>query len=208
MAEARAKKKKKAEEKAPEQEPEAPEEPLVPRLKVRYREEILPALMREFGYRNPMQAPRMSKVVVNMGVGSAVQDPKTLEAAVDELGQITGQRPVITRAKRSIAAFRLRAKTAIGCKVTLRGNRMYEFIDRLFNAALPRIRDFRGLPTRSVDGRGNYSWGIREQTIFPEIDLEKVDRIRGMDIILVTTAKSDEEARALLRLLGLPFREA
>jgi large subunit ribosomal protein L5 len=208
MAEAKAKKKKKAEETVPEQEPEAPEERVVPRMKTRYHEDIVPALMREFGYRNSMEVPRMSKIVVNMGVGSAVQDPKTLEAAVDELSQITGQRPVITRAKRSIAAFRLRAKAAIGCKVTLRGNRMYEFIDRLFNAALPRIRDFRGLPTRSVDGRGNYSLGIREQTIFPEINLEKVDRIRGMDIILVTTAKTDEEARALLRLLGLPFREA
>jgi large subunit ribosomal protein L5 len=208
MAEAKGKKKGKKEQAAAEEAPQVPEEPVVPRMKQRYREEVVPALMREFGYANPMQAPRMSKVCLNMGVGTAIQDPKTLEAAVAELAQITGQRPAVTRAKRSIASFRVRAKMPIGCKVTLRGNRMYEFLDRLFNAALPRIRDFRGLATRSVDGRGNYSLGIREQTIFPEIDLDKVDRIRGMDIIMVTTAKTDEEARALLRLLGLPFREA
>jgi large subunit ribosomal protein L5 len=207
MAEPKAKKKKKTEEPAAAEEPQAPEEHVVPRLKERYFSEIVPALMRELGYQNPMQVPRMSKVVVNMGVGTAIQDAKTLESAVEELAQISGQRPAVTRAKRSIAAFRLRAKMPIGCMVTLRGDRMYEFIDRLFNAALPRIRDFRGLPTRSVDGRGNYTMGIREQTIFAEIDLEKVDRIRGMDITLVTTAKTDEEARALLRMMGLPFRE-
>jgi len=208
MADAKAKKKKKAEQAAPAEQPAAPEERVVPRLKVRYLEEVVSALVREFGYSNPMQAPRMSKVCVNMGVGTAIQDPKTLEAAVEELAQISGQRPAITRAKRSIASFRLREKTPIGCRVTLRGDRMYEFLDRLFNAALPRIRDFRGLATRAVDGHGNYSLGIREQTIFPELDLEKVDRIRGMDITLVTTAKTDEEARALLRMLGLPLREA
>ena len=177
-----------------------------PRLKLRYREEIVPALVKQFGYRNPLQAPRVSKVVVNMGVGEATEDAKQLEAAAAELAAITGQKSAVTRAKKSIAQFKVREKMAVGCRVTLRRDYMYEFLDRLFNVALPRIRDFRGLPARSVDGRGNYSIGLREQVIFPEIDLDSVNRTRGMDVIIVTTAKTDEEGRALLTMMGAPIK--
>ena len=195
--------KAKAERPAPE-----PEEKIPPRLKERYRAEIMPALMKQFNYRSVMQVPRVTKVVVNMGVGAATQDAKVMEGATKDMALITGQRPAITRAKRSIAQFRLRQGMAVGCRVTLRGDRMYEFMDRLFNVALPRIRDFRGLPARSVDGRGNYTLGIREQLIFPEIDVEQTDRVRGMNVTIATSARTDEEARALLMMLGLPMREA
>ena len=177
-------------------------------MKERYRQEIAPALMRRFGYRQVMEVPRVSKIVVSMGVGAATQDPKILESAMQDLAIIAGQRPCLRRAKRSIAQFRVREKNAVGCMVTLRGDRMYEFLDRLISLALPRIRDFRGLSPESVDGRGNYSLGLREQTVFPEIDLDKVTRVQGMNITLVTTARTDEEALALLREYGLPLRES
>jgi len=179
-----------------------------PRLKERYRNEIVPALMRRFGYRQVMETPRLAKIVVSMGVGAATQDPKVLESAVKDLAVIAGQQPVITRAKRSIAQFRVREKNPIGCKVTLRGARMYEFLDRLISLALPRIRDFRGLATESVDGRGNYNLGLREQTVFPEIHIDSVTRVQGMNVTIVTTARTDEECLALLREFGLPLREA
>jgi len=207
-AEGKPKAKGKAEAKAAPEVKAAPQEKLPPRLKVRYKEEILPALMRELGLSNPMQAPRLRQVVINMGVGVATQDPKALEGAVRELAQITGQRPAITRARKSIAAFKVRENNPVGCRVTLRGDRMYEFLDRLFNAALPRIRDFRGLPPRSFDGRGNYTMGIREQLIFPELSIDEIERVRGMDITIATTAKTDEAGRALLSKLGLPLRES
>jgi len=184
------------------------EAPPVPRLKERYRREIVPALMARFGYRQLMEVPRLSKIVVSMGVGAATQDPKILEAAMADLATITGQRPVIRRARRSIAAFKVREKSPVGCKVTLRGDRMYEFLDRLVSIALPRIRDFRGLPPDAVDGRGNYNLGLREQIVFPEIDVDKVTRVQGMNVTIVTTARTDEEALALLREFGLPLREA
>jgi large subunit ribosomal protein L5 len=177
------------------------------RLKERYKSEIIPALMKEFQYSNIMQVPKLDKVVINMGVGTAVQDPKTLDGAVRDLSLISGQKPVVTRAKRSIAAFKIRQGMRIGCKVTLRGDRMYDFLDKLFNVTLPRVRDFGGMSANSFDGRGNFAMGMREQLTFPEIEYDKVDRTRGMDIIITTTAKNDEEARALLRHLGLPFRE-
>ncbi len=177
------------------------------RLREQYRSEIVPALIKHFKYPNPMAVPRLEKTVVNMGLGEAIQNGKILDSAVDELGRITGQRPIITRAKKSIANFKLREKMAIGAAVTLRGERMYEFIDRLISLTLPRVRDFRGLPTRSFDGRGNYTLGLRDQLIFPEIDYAKVDKIKGMNVTLVTTAKTDDEARELLRLLGMPFRQ-
>ena len=178
------------------------------RMKEKYTNEVVPAMIERFGYKNVMQVPKIEKVVVNMGVGEATGDAKVLDAAVSDLSQITGQKPLITRAKKSIAAFKLRAGVSIGAKVTLRGERMYHFLDKLFNVSLPRIRDFRGVSTRAFDGRGNYTLGIREQLIFPEINIDKIDKIRGMDICIVTTAQSDEEARELLRLLGLPFRAA
>jgi large subunit ribosomal protein L5 len=177
------------------------------RLKERYKSDIIPALMKEFQYSNIMQVPKLDKVVINMGVGTAVQDPKTLDGAVRDLSLISGQKPVVTRAKRSIAAFKIRQGMRIGCKVTLRGDRMYDFLDKLFNVTLPRVRDFGGMSANSFDGRGNFAMGMREQLTFPEIEYDKVDRTRGMDIIITTTAKNDEEARALLRHLGLPFRE-
>lgn len=177
------------------------------RLKDKYRDEVVSSLMEEFGYKNAMAVPRIAKVTVNMGVGQAVANPKPLEMASNELSVITGQRPVITRAKKSIAGFKLRKGMSIGCKVTLRGDRMYEFLDRLFNIALPRIRDFMGTSPSSFDGRGNYTLGIKEQIIFPEIDYDKVQRISGMDITIVTTAGRDEPARLLLKLMGMPFRE-
>jgi large subunit ribosomal protein L5 len=179
----------------------------MPRLKERYKKEILPALMKQFAYQNPRQAPKLSKVVINMGLGEAISNIKVIDSAVSELSEITGQRPVVTRAKRSEAGFKLRAGMPIGCKVTLRGDRMYEFLDRLVNIALPRIRDFKGVPAKSFDGRGNYSLGIKEQLIFPEIRYDKVDMVRGMDINIETTARTDEEAQVLLEALGFPFRK-
>ncbi|MGI6649920.1 MAG: 50S ribosomal protein L5 [Bacillota bacterium] len=179
----------------------------MPRLKDKYKNEVAPAMMKKFGYRNVMQIPRLEKVVVNMGVGEAIQNPKALDAAVGDLTRITGQKPVVTKAKKSIASFKLRAGMSVGCKITLRGDRMYEFVDKLLNVALPRVRDFRGVSARSFDGRGNYTLGLREQLIFPEIEYDKIDKLRGMDIVMVTTAKNDEEARELLRLMGMPFRE-
>ncbi|MDR3564685.1 MAG: 50S ribosomal protein L5 [Negativicutes bacterium] len=175
------------------------------RLKDKFLTEVAPAMTEKFGYKNVMQIPKIEKVVVNMGVGEAVANPKVLDAAVNDLMTIVGQRPIITRAKKSIAAFKIREGMAIGTKVTLRGERMYQFLDKLLNVALPRVRDFRGVSPRSFDGRGNYTLGIKEQLIFPEIEYDKVDKIRGMDIIIVTTAKTDEEARELLALMGMPF---
>jgi len=178
----------------------------VSRLKEHYEKNVVPALMKRFGYRNVMQVPRLVKVVVNMGIGEAAQNAKALDAAVEDLMAITGQRPRVTRAKRSIAGFKIRAGMPVGAAVTLRGRRMYDFLERLMYLALPRVRDFRGVSPHGFDGRGNYSLGLREQVVFPEIDYDKVDRIRGMDICIVTTARTDEEARALLELLGMPFR--
>ena len=177
-----------------------------PRLATHYLEKVRPALMEKFGYTSIMQAPRFEKIVLNMGVGDATQDAKLLDAAANELGQITGQRPAIRRAKKSIANFKLREGVAIGCAVTLRGARMWEFYDRFVNVAVPRIRDFRGVNPRSFDGRGNYTVGLTEQIIFPEINLDKVGKIRGMDVTIVTSAKTDEEGRELLRLMSMPFR--
>ena len=177
------------------------------RLKDKFEKEIKPALMKEFALENPMAVPRLFKIVVNMGVGEATQNAKVLDPAVNELGQLTGQRPVVTRAKKSIAAFKVREGMPIGAMVTLRGDRMYEFFDRLVNVALPRVRDFRGISPKSFDGRGNFTLGLREQLIFPEIDYAKVDKSRGMNVTIVTTAQSDDEARSLLKLLGMPFRQ-
>jgi large subunit ribosomal protein L5 len=177
------------------------------RLKEHYRQSVVPALRERFGYKSVMAVPKVLKVVVNMGVGEATQDPKSLDSAVIDLQTITGQKPIIARAKRSIAAFKLRQGVPIGTFVTLRGSRMYDFLDRLFSVALPRVRDFRGIPSKSFDGRGNFSLGIREQLIFPEIDYDKVEKVRGMDVTIVTSARTDEEARSLLALMGLPFRE-
>jgi large subunit ribosomal protein L5 len=175
------------------------------RLHERYRAEIVPALTKQFAYANPMEVPRVSKVVVNIGLGEALTNAKAVEAAVGDLALVTGQKPIITKAKRSIAQFRLRAGNTVGAKVTLRGERMWDFLDRLTTLALPRIRDFRGVPAKSFDGRGNYSLGLREQLAFPEIDYDKVDRLRGLEISIVTTAKTDEESKRLLELLGMPF---
>ena len=174
-------------------------------LRQRYEEEVVPALQKEFEYRNPMQVPRLTKITVNIGLGEALTNSKAVEAAVGDLTIITGQKPVITKAKRSIAQFKIREGNTIGVKVTLRGQRMWDFLERLTRVALPRIRDFRGLPTRSFDGRGNYSLGLREQLAFPEIDYDKVDRLRGLELTVVTTAKTDEEGQRLLALLGMPF---
>jgi large subunit ribosomal protein L5 len=198
-------KKKKQEQEI--QEVEETQEKVVPRLKKLYQEVIIPEMMKKFGYKSVMQVPRLVKIVVNMGVGQATQDPKLLEMAMKELAKITGQQPVIRRARKSISNFKLRAGMAIGCKVTLRRERMYEFLDRLINAAIPRIRDFRGLSDKSFDGRGNYTLGIKEHIIFPEINVDEVERIFGMDVTIVTTAKTDEEAYELLRLFGMPFRK-
>jgi len=180
----------------------------VPRLKSRYREEVLPRLQRELGLKNAMQAPRLEKVVINMGVGDVLKDGRMLEAATADLVVITGQRPVVTKARKSIAGFKVREGMAIGAKVTLRGDRMWEFIDRLIAIAIPRIRDFRGLSRRSFDGQGNYTLGLTEQLIFPEIDYDKVVKVRGMDITVVTTARTDDEGRSLLIALGFPFEGA
>ena len=178
---------------------------MIPRLKERYNKDVVSAMMKLFGYENVMQVPRLEKVVINMGIGDAKDNLKLLDSAMEELAIITGQKAVVTKAKKSVAAFKLREGMKIGTKVTLRGNRMFEFLDRLFNIALPRVRDFRGVAAKSFDGRGNYALGIKEQLIFPEINYDKVDKIRGMDIIIVTTAKNDEEARELLTSLGMPF---
>lgn len=180
---------------------------LAPRLKGRYKSEIAPALKSKFGYKNVMQIPTLTKVVVNMGVGEAARDSKLIEGAIKDLAIITGQRPQVTRSRKSIAQFKLREGMPIGAHVTLRGDRMWEFLDRLLSVSLPRIRDFRGLSAKQFDGKGNYTFGLTEQIVFPEIDLEKIDRPRGMDITVVTTATNDEEGRALLRLLGFPFKE-
>ncbi|RMG92083.1 MAG: 50S ribosomal protein L5 [Zetaproteobacteria bacterium] len=176
------------------------------RLKTLYKEKVAPALAEQFGYKNPMQVPKLVKIVVNMGVGEAAQNAKALEGAISDMTLITGQKPVVTRARKSIANFKLREGMPVGCRVTLRGDRMWEFFDRLVNIALPRIRDFKGVSAKSFDGRGNYTLGVKEQIIFPEIDYDKVDRIRGMDITIVTTANTDEEGRALLKHFNMPFR--
>lgn len=185
----------------------APEKRIPPRLAERYRQEIAPTLMKEFNYANTMQLPRVKKVVVNIGLGEALSNAKALDAAVKDLTTITGQKPVVRKAKKSIATFKLREGNAIGAKVTLRGERMYWFLDRLMNAALPRVRDFRGVPRDAFDGRGNYTLGLREQLIFPEIDYDAIDKLRGMEITIVTSAGNDEEARRLLQLMGMPFRQ-
>ena len=177
------------------------------RLKEKYKKEVMPALMKEFKYDNIMQIPRLEKIVVNMGLGEAVQDVKIIESATKDLEIITGQKPLVTKAKKSIATFKLREGMPIGCMVTLRGVRMYEFFDRLVNASLPRIRDFRGLSNKSFDGRGNFSMGLKEQIIFPEIDYDKVNKTLGMNIVMVTSARTDEEGRAMLKFMGVPFRK-
>lgn len=175
------------------------------RLKEKYINEVAQAMMEKFGYKNVMEIPKIEKVVINMGVGEAVSNPKILDVAVNDMMTIAGQKPIVTRAKKSIAAFKIREGMPIGAKVTLRGERMYQFLDKLLNIALPRVRDFRGVSPKSFDGRGNYTMGIKEQLIFPEIEYDKIDKVRGMDIIIVTTAKTDEEARELLKLMGMPF---
>ncbi len=175
------------------------------RLQEKYKKEVVPALTEKFGYKNVMQLPKIEKVIINMGVGEAVGNPKALDSAVNDLTIISGQKPLLTRAKKSLAAWKLRQGMPIGCKVTLRGVRMYQFLDKFMNVALPRVRDFRGVSEKAFDGRGNYAVGLKEQLIFPEIDYDKIDKIRGMNIVIVTTAKTDEEARELLKLMGMPF---
>ncbi|MDX9821026.1 MAG: 50S ribosomal protein L5 [Syntrophales bacterium] len=176
------------------------------RLKEYYKKEVVPALVKEFGYKNMMQVPKMDKIVVNMGLGEAIQNVKALDSAADEISRITGQKPVITKAKKSISTFKLRQGMSIGCRVTLRGDRMYEFFDRFVNIALPKVRDFRGISPKSFDGRGNFATGLREQIIFPEIEYDKIEKTRGMNIVITTTAKTDDEARYLLKIMGMPFR--
>ena len=175
------------------------------KLREQYEKEVIPALMKKFEYKSVMQVPKLDKIVINIGLGDVKENPKSLENAMNDLMQITGQKPVVTKAKKSIAAFKLREGVNIGCKVTLRKDKMYDFVYKLFNVALPRVRDFRGVSNNSFDGRGNYSMGIKEQLIFPEIEYDKIDKLRGMDIIFVTTAETDEEAKELLKLLGMPF---
>lgn len=208
MAEAKAQKKQKekVEQRSKDEKPKEVKKESVPRLKERYRQEILPALMKELSLSNPMQVPRIEKILINMGVGEAVVDRKILDAAMDDLAIITGQRPKLTKAKKSIAGFKIRTGFPVGCVVTLRGNRMYEFLDRLLSCALPRIRDFRGFSPRSFDGHGNYTFGVDEQLIFPEIDYDKVVKVLGMDITIVTTAKDDDQGFTLLKQFGFPFR--
>jgi large subunit ribosomal protein L5 len=205
---AKDRKEKKGAAAEPERAPEAARHSAkeTPRLKMRFQKEIAPALMKEFDFKNPMAVPHLEKIVVNMGVGEATQNAKVLDPAVNELGQITGQKPVVTRAKKSIAAFKVRAGQSIGAMVTLRGDRMYEFFDRLVNVVLPRVRDFRGVSTKAFDGRGNYTLGLHDQLIFPEIDYARVDKLKGMNVTIVTTARTDEQARSLLKNLGMPFR--
>jgi large subunit ribosomal protein L5 len=211
-----AKDKTKAPEKAPAEEQAAPAEkapareqtPARPaRLRERYASEVLPGLVKEFGYKNPMQAPKLDKIIVNMGLGEAINNGKIIDASVEQLGAITGQKPVVTKARKSIANFKLRQGQSIGAMVTLRGDRMYEFFDRLVSIALPRVRDFKGVSPKAFDGKGNYTLGVREQIIFPEINYDKVEKIKGLNITVVTTARNDEEGRALLRHLGMPFRQ-
>ena len=180
---------------------------MLTRLQERYEKEVVPAMMEKFGYKNIMQVPKLEKIVINMGVGEAKDNPKVLESAVNDLQLIAGQKPILTRAKKSVANFKIRENMALGCKVTLRKANMYEFADKLMSIALPRVRDFRGLSSKAFDGRGNYSLGVKEQLIFPEIEYDKIDKVRGMDIIFVTTANTDEEARELLRFLGMPFAQ-
>jgi large subunit ribosomal protein L5 len=189
------------------EEPEVAGEKYAPRLKQEYEEELVPLLMERFGYKNRFQVPKLEKIVVNMGVGEGTANPKSVESAAKDLSLITGQWPQIIRAKRSVAGFKLRAGMTVGCKVTMRGDRMYEFLDRVLSIALPRVRDFRGLSRDSFDGRGNYSIGLEEQLIFPEIDYDDIDKVRGMDITVVSTAKTDEEGEALLEVLGFPFKQ-
>ncbi len=177
------------------------------RLYDKYKETVVPAMMEKFGYKSVMEVPYVDKVVINMGIGEAISNPKLLDEAVAELAQITGQKPIVTRAKKSIANFKLREGMAIGCKVTLRKQKMYDFLDKLMNISLPRVRDFRGVSDTSFDGRGNYTLGVKEQLIFPEINYDKVNKVRGMDVVIVTTAKTDEEAKALLTLMGMPFKK-
>ena len=206
-------KKKKGADGAPAAETAKPREaaPAVPappaRLKKRYEAEVRPELMKEFGFKNPMQAPKLEKIVVNMGLGEAINNGKIIDASVEQLGSITGQKPVVTKSRKSIANFKLRQGQSIGAMVTLRGDRMYEFFDRLVSVALPRVRDFKGVSPKAFDGKGNYTLGLREQIIFPEINYDKVEKIKGMNITVVTTARNDEEGRALLRHLGMPFRQ-
>jgi large subunit ribosomal protein L5 len=192
-------------EKGKADKPKGPKEPS--RLHVRYKKEVIPALMKHFNYTNLMAVPKLEKIVINMGLGEAIANAKIMDVAAAELASIAGQRPVVTRAKKSIANFKLRQNMAIGAAVTLRGERMFEFLDRLTSVVLPRVRDFRGVPTRSFDGRGNYTLGLRDQLVFPEIPYEKVDKIRGMNVTIVTTARTDDEARELLKQLGMPFRQ-
>lgn len=180
---------------------------MIPRLQEKYEKEIVPALMEKFGYENIMQVPKLEKIIINMGIGEAKENSKILESAIADLQIIAGQKPIITRAKKSVANFKIRENMPIGCKVTLRKHQMYEFADKLVSIALPRVRDFRGVSAKAFDGRGNYALGIKEQLIFPEIEYDKVDKVRGMDIVFVTTAKTDEEARELLRFLGMPFAQ-
>jgi large subunit ribosomal protein L5 len=212
MAKEKDKPKEKKGQKPAQQEAKAPPEAArhsakeTPRLKTRFAKEVAPALMKELDRKNPMAVPHLHKIVVNMGVGEATQNAKVLDPAVNELTQITGQKPVVTRAKKSIAAFKVREGQPIGAMVTLRGDRMYEFFDRLVNVVLPRVRDFRGVSTKSFDGRGNYTLGLHDQLIFPEIDYAKVDKLKGMNVTIVTTARSDDESRSLLKHLGMPFR--
>lgn len=177
------------------------------RLMEKYKKEVVPALIEKFGYKNIMEVPKLEKIILNMGLGEAKENPKLIESAVEELAIITGQRPVITKAKKSVANFKLREGMPVGAKVTLRGSKMYEFCDKLMNISLPRVRDFRGISATSFDGRGNYALGVKEQLIFPEIDYDKVDKIKGMDIVIVTTAKTDEEAKEFLGLMGMPFKK-
>lgn len=177
------------------------------RLMEQYKNEMVPQLMSRFEYKNVMQVPRLEKIILNIGAGEAIQNPKALDGAVNDLAVISGQKPIITKAKNSIAGFKLRAGMSIGCKVTLRGERMYDFLDKLINIVLPRVRDFRGVSPASFDGRGNYSLGIKEQTVFPEIEYDKIDKIRGLEVVIVTSAKTDEEAREMLKCMGMPFRQ-
>lgn len=180
----------------------------MPRLLDKYNKEVVPAMQAKFNYKSPMQMPKLVKVVLNMGIGDVKENPKAVENAANELATITGQKPIVTKAKKSVAAFKLREGMSIGCKVTVRGSRMYEFVDKLFNVALPRVRDFRGINADSFDGRGNFSMGVKEQLIFPEIEYDKIEKVRGMDITFVTTARTDEEAKELLTLLGMPFAKS
>jgi len=204
---AKAEPKPKADVSSEAKQAKAPERIPDPRMKLRYHDVVVPAMMKQFQYKNPMQTPKLVKIVLNVGMGEAISNAKALEFAVQELATITGQRPVITRAKKSIATFKLREGMPIGCMVTLRRERMYEFLDRFVSAALPRIRDFKGVPSKSFDGRGNYTIGIKEQVIFPEIEIDRVESIHGLDIVIVTTAKTDEEGRALLGHMGMPYRK-